>query len=205
MASLFSSTTISAGRCSRTRFLLSVLFLLAAPLVADVCVWRDPERTMQRIFPVARDYKTITIKMTPARVAAVEKQLGATLDDSERVEFNFYDVTGVLHGAPQTIGTVIALAGRGEYGAIEVVIGVDKAGRVVGTYIQRSRERVTHALESSVFLEQFKGKTKDDSFEVGQAIKPAAPEAEAASRVVALLIRKMLVLRDVLQERRVSS
>lgn len=98
------------------------------------------------------------------------------------------------------MGTIIALAGKGEYGVIEVVIGVDKTGKILGAYIQRSRERVTKDLESPTFLGQFKGKTRADSFEVGSAVKPASADAADASRTVAFVIRKMLVFNHILNQ-----
>jgi len=171
--------------------------LLAAPLRADVCVWRDPERTMQRLFPQARDYKTVTVKMTDEKAAAIEKALGTRLDASEKSEFNFYEITGGP-GKPRPIGTVLALAGKGQYGVIEVVVGLDGEGTIVGAYIQRSRERVTKAIQAPEFLKQFEGKAKGYAFEVGKDLKPASAEAEAASRVVAFVVMKMLVFNDVL-------
>lgn len=174
------------------------LWLSVAPLSADVCVWRDPERTMQKLFPQARDYKTRTLKMTLERMAAIEQAIGAKLEDTERKEFDLYEITGSVDGRPQKLGTVLALAGKGEYGTIEVVIGVDGAGKLVGVYIQRTRERVSKALQSPDFLNQFAGKTKNDGFGVGKDIKPAAADAEAASRVVAFVVKKMLVFHDVL-------
>ena len=185
----------SAVVFSRSLLLAALLtFVGAATTRGDVCVWRDPERTMQRIFPAARDYKTITTKMTPDRIAAIEKAIGMPLDDSEKREFDRYEITG--DGGGQ-LGTILALAGRGEYGAIEVVIGVNPTGRIVGTYIQRTRERVSRALQAPEFLNQFAGKTKNDGLD---SIKPASPDAEAASRVVAFVIKKMLVFHDVLKQ-----
>lgn len=200
MPSASNSTTSLASIFSRVSVLVLGLAFVAKPLMADVCVWRDPERTMQKLFPVARDYKTVTVKMTPERIAAIERALGAELDESEKVEFNFYDIMGIVGGKPKKVGTIIALAGKGEYGVIEVVIGVENNGRIVGVYIQRSRERVTRALQSPEFLSQFVGKTKDDGFDVGRHIRPAASNAEAASGVVAFVIRKMLIFHDVLTE-----
>jgi len=200
MALRFSSTTSSASCFSRALLVFLALVLFAAPALADVCVWRDPERTMQRIFPAARDYKTITVKFTPENARAIEKQLGFSIEEpAQGGEFNFYDIIGAVGGKPRKIGTVIALAGKGEYGVIEVVIGVDDAGKILGAYIQRSRERATKALESPGFLDQFNGKTSASSFDVGSAIKPAAG-AEAASRTVAVVIRKMLVFNQVLNK-----
>lgn len=175
-----------------------LLELTASVVRADVCVWRDPERTMQKLFPQARDYKTRTEKMTPARIAAIEKGLGVPLEDTERKEFDLYEITGSADGKPQKLGTVLALAGKGEYGTIEVVVGVDGAGKLVGVYIQRTRERVSKALQSPEFLKQFAGKTRNDGFDIGKDIKPASADAENASRVVAFVVKKMLVFHDVL-------
>ena len=199
-----SSTTTSAGKSRRAALFAAAGLLLATSVAADVCIWRDPERTMQRIFPQARDYKTLTVKMTPEAIAGIERALGQPLDESETHEFNFYEIIGSPSGKPQVLGTIIALAGKGEYGVIEVVIGVDARGKVVGAYVQRSRERATKAIQEQAFLKQFAGKGKDDGFEVGQDIRVPSPAAEAATKVVALVIRKMLVFCDVLTKGRVT-
>lgn len=171
--------------------------LLAARAYADVCVWRDPERTMQRLFPDARDYKTVIVKLTPQHIAAIEKALGSRLDPTETREYNFYDITGVAGGRPATLGTVMALAGKGEYGAIEVVVGLDTQQRIVGVYVQRAREKGRKALESDAFLRQFVGKTAADDLR-GQ-LRPASTETAAASRTIATVVHKMLIFHDVLR------
>ena len=186
----FISSSVAA---SKALFVAFALCVFAASVRADVCVWRDPERTMQKIFPQARDYKTRTYKMTSERIAAIEKAIGTKLEDTERKEFDVYEITGA-----KKLGTVLALAGKGEYGAIEVVIGVDGSGKVIGAYIQRTRERTSKALQAPEFLNQFAGKTKNDGFDIGKDIKPASADAEAASRVVAFVVKKMLVFHDVL-------
>jgi len=193
-----SSITSSAVISRRTLIAAGVVLLLAAPALADVCVWRDPERTMQKIFPSARDYKTTTVKFEPATVRAIEQALGGPFEEASAGEFNFYDIMGVVQGKPQRLGTLMALAGKGEYGVIEVVIGIDTSGTILGAYIQRSRERVTPALQSAAFLAQFHGKTAAADFTVGTSLKPASADAEAASRTVALVVRKMMVFYQVL-------
>lgn len=191
--------TLNFQNSFKSAFLLALaIFSISQSAYADVCVWRDPERTMQRIFPEAADYKTVTVKMTPERIVSIEKALGSKLDDSERHTFDFYDITGAVGGKSQKLGTVLALAGKGEYGTIEVVIGVNEGGKIVGAYVQRSRERSSHAIKSPEFLKQFVGKTKDEGFEVSKDIQSANPEAEAASRVIAFVVKKMLVFYDAL-------
>lgn len=176
------------------RFSLAVIIsvMIVAPVAADVCVWRDPERTMTKLFPEAADYTTLTFKVTADHVAAIEQSLGESLDPSETHEINFYTITDRT-GA--RLGTVMALAGKGEYGAIEVVIGLDSGGRTTGVYIQQSRERLTAAIKAPTFLGQFVGKSASDSLTLGHDLV-AAPAAERASAVVATTIRKMLLFYD---------
>ena len=194
----FRSITSSAVISRRLVPALGALLVLAAPAFADVCVWRDPERTMQKLFPAARDYRTSIVQFNAGSIRAVEQALGGPFEEASAGEFNFYDIMGIVQGKPQKLGTLMALAGKGEYGVIEVVIGVDTSGTIIGAYIQRSRERVTRALQSRAFLSQFIGKTTRDDFQVGTALKPAAADAETASRTVAQVIRKMMVFYDVL-------
>lgn len=177
---------------------IAAFMLVSTAAHADVCVWRDPERTMAKLFPNALDYKTITKKVTPELARQIEDRVGTKLDDSERIEFNYYDITGRVDGKAQKIGTVLALAGPGEYGTIEVVIGLSLDERIVGVYIQRIRERAADKLRADAFLSQFRGKTKDDQVELGKSAV-IVPDAEKASRTVMLTVRKMLVFYDVLK------
>lgn len=178
------------------RFSLVVtLLLVGAGLAhADVCVWRNPERAMTRLFPQAADYTTLTVKLTAGRVAVIEQMLGSPLDPSETHEMNFYRITD---RAGAHLGTVMALAGKGKYGAIEVVTGIDPQHRIVGAYIQQSRERVTQAISSPAFLGQFVGKSAHDSLTPGRDLSPPSG-TEQASAVVAATIRKMLLFHRVL-------
>ena len=38
------------------------------------CIWRNPERTMIRIFPDAKDYKTITKKISAEDLEVIEER-----------------------------------------------------------------------------------------------------------------------------------
>lgn len=192
----FSSMRSFPGRFSVA---LALFLSAAASAQADVCVWRNPERTMTKLFPQARDYTTLTIKVTPEHVAAIEQVLGSPLEPSETHEMNFYQIQG---DAGEPLGTVMALAGKAEYGAIEVVIGLDPQGTLVGAYIQQSRERATATIKSPTFLGQFVGKQVDDPLIPGRDLV-AAPGAEPASAVVAMTIRKMLLFHEVLVQREV--
>jgi len=172
---------------------LSVLLLLNFFFInivsADVCVWRDPERTMLRLFTQAEDYKTLVYKLTTEQIKSIEILLGEPLDDSEKHEFNIYAV----NKDGQVLGWVMALVGVGEYGVIETVIGINTDHSIRGAYLQRVRERKRKALKSDEFLNQFSGKKQVDEFQ----INPVAG-AEKASAEISQLIKKMLAFDAVL-------
>lgn len=169
----------------------AMLTSISLEVFADVCVWRDPERTMSKLFPEALDYSTITIKLTPEHITAIEKRLGFALEESEKHEFNFYELKNKQGGKTESLGYAIALGGKGEYGVIEVVIGMDHNRKVRAAYIQRSSERSKKEIASLTFLSQFKGKSVSDPLEFGKDLNNAH-EANYAGNIVRLTIKKML-------------
>jgi hypothetical protein len=109
---------------------------------------------MTKIFPNARDYKTINVKIEKESRLAIEKISGSELLPGQRESFQYFDM---LDDKGKRIGTVIAASQRGEYGAIEFVVGFDTLDIINGLYIQRSREKNVTFKERS-FLDQFIGK-----------------------------------------------
>lgn len=181
-----------SSKCFKTFLLLVILVGWNSPAVADVCVWRDPERTMQLLFPEAMDYRTIDRKIPPDTLVEIERRLGRPLDPGERKDWTYYELVG---SKGKKLGYVIADAEKGEYGVIEIVMGLSVKEKVVGVYIQRSRERKTRKLKSKEFLSQFIGKGVEDGLETGKDIR-AVDGAEAAAKEVAFGVKKMLVFYD---------
>lgn len=186
------SSITSNSRASSKALLIAALVLAAGQALADVCVWRDPEKTMATIFPQARDYRSVVRTIGPDQLRRIEQRVGAPLDPSERNEWGSYEI---LDGDGRVLGRIIACAQTGEYGAIETVMGVTPEGRVVGVYIQRTRERVSKSLKSREFLAQFENKTVGEPLKVGDDIAAVAG-GHQASEAVALAVKKMLVLYD---------
>lgn len=162
--------------------------LLHTTAEAALCVWRKPDQDIKAFFPGADTYRT-DFRTLGSKRAAIEKRLGVKLDPDE-TEFKFYRV---LDGGKQ-VGTILTHLGKGQYGAIEVVVALDNAGKVKGVQIQRDRERARAALRGAAFLNQFAGKTVRDALAVGKDIKPAAKGAEKSSQTVAFSVKKLLVL-----------
>lgn len=170
-----------------TALILAVWMCNAAR--ADVCVWRDPEKTMVRLFPKAKDYETIDVKISKEALKRIETRLSKKLDPGERENWIYYKIRG---SGGKTLGYILTDAEKGEYGAIEIVAGVDVNGKVIGIYIQRAREK-NKEFKSKEFLGQFTGKTKDDSLLIGKDI---AAKSALPTEQVAFGVRKMLAMYD---------
>jgi len=157
---------------------------------AALCVWRNPDADIKEYFG-GGSYRTVLVKVGSKR-AAIEKKIGVKLDADE-TELKFWPV---IRGGKR-VGTVASHLGKGDYGAVEVVIAIvdpaDGPAKIKGVKIQRDRERYRSALRSAKFLDQFKGKTAKSVLEVGKDIKLAHPKAVRASKIVALSVKKMLV------------
>lgn len=175
----------SSCRLFTSSFILASLLAVPAPAEeVYVCVWRNPERTMRKIFPEARDYKSLTAKISPGQRARIEEQVGPLLP-GQREAFQYYAMTGPKG---TVLGHLFAASQKGEYGAIEFVFGINLSGTVTGIYIQRSRER-DDGFKKREFLDQFVGMNARDAGKLGETVK--APPT-TGTRAVVEGIRKEL-------------
>jgi hypothetical protein len=109
---------------------------------------------MTKIFPDAKDYKTVNLKISNTQRQEIETAANVKLLPGQRDQFQYFEMTG----ANGIIGYLIAASQKGEYGAIEFVIGLDTNYTVIDTYIQRSREK-DQSFKERAFLDIFKGIT----------------------------------------------
>jgi hypothetical protein len=171
---------------------MALSLIITSTSFAALCVWRKPDQDIKEFFPGADTYKTEFKKPSKAEISTIEKRIGRPLDPDEN-EFKFYRI---LKGDKQ-VGTILTHLGKGQFGAIEIVVALDNAGKVKGAAIQRDREKKRAELRSDAFMGQFRGKDKNDPIKVGNDIKPVAG-AEKSSDTVAFSVKKLLVLYDVL-------
>ena len=177
----------------RLLFGSSLLLILAGTAAASLCVWRQPDSDISDIFG-SGSYKTVFADITDAQKLKIEKRLGFSLDADE-TQFKYFPV----YKGKERVGTVMTHAGKGQFGAIEVVVAVvegDSGPVIKAVRIQRDREKAKAALRSKGFLGQFKGKGLTDTFRVGEDLKTAAQGADKASQAVATAARKLLIVYD---------
>jgi hypothetical protein len=189
-----------------TLFLLAIIYsLLTANLViAGVCVWRFPDKDIKTLFPKATGYKTEVLTYSKEEKVKIESILGAKLDDDE-TKFNFYRI----YKDTTKIGLVLTHSVKGQYGAIEVVIGLqnkyDSTGEYIGAsiknvLIQRDREVKSKDLRSDKFLSQFINKTVKSKFDNIKLIAGA----EKSSQAIVFSVKKLLIVQKILGQERMK-
>jgi hypothetical protein len=175
-------------------FALLLTLLLTGSAFASLCVWRQPDADISDIFG-SGSYKTVFADITEAQKQKIEKRLGFTLDADE-TQFKYFPV----FKGTKRIGTVMTHAGKGQFGAIEVVVAViegDSGPVIKAVRIQRDREKAKAALRGKEFLGQFKGMSVNDEFLITNdesGLRSAAPGADKASQAVATAARKLLIV-----------
>ncbi len=181
------------GRATTVAALALSTLVLAGTAAASLCVWRQPDTDISGIFG-SGSYKTVFADITDSLKVKIEKRLGIALDADE-TQFKYFPV----FKGTKRVGTVMTHAGKGQFGAIEVVVAVvegDSGPVIKAVRIQRDREKAKAALRSTEFLSQFKGMGLTDKFTVGEDLKTAVAGAEKASQAVATAARKLLIVYD---------
>jgi hypothetical protein len=181
--------------CHGFRVVLLAL-VLAGTAAASLCVWRQPDSDISGIFG-SGSYKTVFADIADSLKRKIEKRLGFPLDADE-TQFKFFPV----FKGKERVGTVMTHAGKGQFGAIEIVVAVvegDSGPVIKEVRIQRDREKAKAALRGKGFLGQLKDLSANDDFRMTNeesGLRPAAKGAEKASQAVATAARKLLVVYD---------
>ena len=183
----------ASQRCWRFGSSLVLLAVVAGAASAALCVWRQPDVDISGIFG-AGSYKTVFVDISDSMKQKIEKRLGFPLDADE-TQFKYFPV----FKGTKRVGTVMTHAGKGQFGAIEIVAAVvlgDSGPVIKEVRVQRDREKAKAALRSKEFLGQLKGKGLNDAFKVGEDIETAAKGAEKASQAIVTAARKLLIVYD---------
>lgn len=161
-------------------------------IFSEVCIWRDPEKMMDKLFPDGKDYKSIEVKIASEKLTKIEKLLGKTLDPGEKDLWIYYEITDK---SGKILGYVLTDAETGEYGVIEIVMGITSDLKIKNVYIQRSREK-DKKHKSQEFLNQFIGKSKDDKFVFDS--EDRGDGGNMAVNAIIYGIKKMLTMYNIL-------
>ncbi len=110
---------------------------------------------MTRIFPDARDYRTVNVRITPDQRKTIEKMVGYELLPGQQDQFQYFEM---IDQNGRVIGTIIPSTQKGEFGAVEFVFGMGTDLKIEDIYIQRARER-DRFFKDRAFLDLFVGRS----------------------------------------------
>jgi hypothetical protein len=158
-----------------------------------LCPWRNPEADLKQFFTASDTTRDETLVLSGFR-PAIAQRLGHPPVGGDSV----LKVHRVLRNGA-VIGAILTRNVRGESGVIELVLGVDTAGCVVGARLQRLREPddVARALQSSTWLGAFRGKTAASEWRLGRDLPDVPSAARPSAAEIAEGARTVLVLLDV--------
>ncbi len=175
-------------RHSRTGILLAlVFFILSTPLLINARETELPEQKLMAIFPMAKKFVLRNPLLTPDKIAAIEKELGAKLRTEDQKPIFYIPISD----EKKPMGLVLFTDAKGAHGVIKGAVGLNMTGKVVKVEVYEHKEADGIAAEK--FLNQFIGMGIDDAFKVGEGIE-AVEGHQAASNAVALIPKKTLVM-----------
>lgn len=130
--------------------------------------------SVHAVFPDAQSITKDHKDLTPAQIAAIEKETGGKLPDTDHHAYLAFSTSG---GARKEIGAATELNVGGKH----VVVAYESRNGL--PYIREVRGE---GLAQS-FLDQFKGKGHDDKFQIGQDLKAQGVD-DATGKAVASAI-----------------
>ncbi len=160
---------------------------------APMCPWREPEADLRRFFPGATGYRT-QVRILSALRVELSRRLGRPPSAEENAVY-LYEVDR----GGDAEGTVLVRRVKGEYGAIEVVLAVNKSGSVRAVRIQRLREppAITRALTAPEWLAAFRGQDAASDWRLGAAVPEVPAPARPSAQAVLNGVRSQLILLEV--------
>ena len=153
-----------------------------------ICPWREPERDLVALFPGATGYSTET-RILSAFMTPIQKRIGRPMTIDE----NPLRIHRVNNGT-QTSGAILVKRVKGEYGGVELVIGITPQRQVAGVRIQSQREPDSIVQAITGWLPALRGNTADSALQPGQDLSNVAPDARATARAIAEGVRSTLIV-----------
>lgn len=175
-------------RAARTSTLLVLVFLgiaFSASVQAHETEW--PGQKLASIFPKAKKFVQRSAVLTPAKMAAIEKELGEKLRAEDQKPVFYIPI----NEKKKPMGLVLFVDAQGPRGVIDGAVGLDMKGKVVKVAVYNHNE--SDAIAADKFLEQFIGMDIDNTFNIGEDVM-AVKGHEAASEAIALLPKKTLAM-----------
>ena len=188
-----------------------ILMTVSSLYAAVGCDLNDPDRDVARLFPGSTGYKTLYVSIDKKGGEGLRHQVEERLGDSFKGIFETIDVPYTMYQIyrnKELIGYIHGVNQKGQYGGIQVFLGLDLEGNINAFYFQKLTSKYAKKFRDPEFGEQFIGLNLKDFYNydvvsakaVGpsrvQNIKSPTPEAESDFRVSLRAAKKNLILVD---------
>jgi hypothetical protein len=157
---------------------------------APLCPWREPAQDLKCLFPNATRYEAETHILSGMR-----SQLASLLGRPATGDENALHIYRI-YAQQNPLGAILTQRVKGAYGAIEIVLGVNPEGKVIGLHLQRNREpeSIAASLQSPEWLGSFVGKQAADPWRLGDDIPAVSDEARISANAIVQGTRSTLIL-----------
>jgi hypothetical protein len=191
--------------------ILVCLYFGALLFAAVGCDLNDPDRDVKRLFPESTGYKTLYVSVAQKGGEALLRKIEERLGDKFKGLFETGDVPYTMYQifkGKELIGYIHGVNQKGQFGGIQVFLGLDLEGNIRAFYFQKLTNQYAKLLRDPSFGRQFVGLNLKDfqDYDVvtGQVkgesrvarIQNPAPEAEADFRSAMRATKKNLILCD---------
>lgn len=161
-----------------------------AAKAAQMCPWRNPNRDRRILFPHATRHEA-HIAILTHQLAQLKAQLGhwPTADENPLYVYRVFNGT-------KPVGSIAARRVKGQYGALEIVVGTDTQGIVRGVLIQRLREpaEIEDALLKRGWLDTFRGDTIQSDWSLERRLADVSLSARPSAQAIVEGVRSLLIL-----------
>ncbi len=163
------------------------------PPLAPMCPWRNPERDLAKLFPNASRFQLETRILSGLR-----SEMTARLGRAPAPDENSLPVYRI-YGGDQVLGEVVARRLKGTFGAIEIVVAVDRESLLKGVLLQRFREpqASSDALLACDWAGWLGGKGADSSWDCEALVAGLPSAAQDSARAIIEGARTAAVLLSV--------
>jgi len=188
---------LTATHPATTLFEPQVQSIQSAPL----CPWREPAHDLTSFFPTATRYDAETHILSGMRL-----QLASLLGRPATGDENALHIYRI-YAQPTPLGVILTQRVKGAYGAIEIVLGVNPEGKVIGLRLQRHREpeSIAALLQRPEWLGTFVGKQAADPWKLGEDIPAVSEEARISADAIVQGTRSTLILLQAVNDSRAGN
>lgn len=149
-----------------------------------------PEETLKSVFPNATGFTAREKTFTAEQIKEIEKASGSKLAPNDN-PLEFYVALGKPPDGSGVLGIVVLVDATGPKGGIDMALGVKRDGTIARVVISENADE--KGLNTTAFLDQFKGKSARSSLVLGKDITYPG-NAKSAEAVLSAIRRGLQML-----------